>query len=49
MDALRIQRKNKTVREIASEVIEMVPDLTEEQVFCLAQTKFLGLSLDADA
>lgn len=48
MDAL-LAGKQQTVREVACELLELVPDLSEEQAFCLARTKFLGIGLDSEA
>lgn len=48
MDAL-LTSPQRTVREVANDLLDMVPDLSERDAFCLARTKFLGVGLDSGA
>lgn len=48
MDAL-LTSPRRTVREVANDLLDMVPDLSEHDAFCLARTKFLGVGLDSEA
>lgn len=48
MDAL-LTSPRRTVREVANDLLDMVPDLSEGDASCLARTKFLGVGLDSEA
>jgi hypothetical protein len=48
MDALQTSPQ-RTVREIANDLLDVVPDLSEREAFSLVRAKYLGIGLDSEA
>lgn len=48
MDALLSEQPNMTIRDVAADLQNLVPDLSENEAFVLACTKFRGFGLDTD-
>lgn len=48
MDALS-DGPGKTVRDVAGELYQLVPGVSEEDAVCLARTKYAGVGLDGAA
>lgn len=48
LDALLAGKTGLTIRDAVTDLLDMVPDLSQAQAFSLAQTKFLGIGLDDD-
>lgn len=48
MDALLVGHTGFTIRNVVTELLNLVPNLSENEAFSLARTKFLGIGLDAD-